>query len=209
MANMTLRRRTAMRGAGSSVDWESIARGMIDFTTEFTIPLIDGLDFNDKSSVFTSRNNLKACAIPPTMTIIGISCFQNCQGLTEMVIPEGITRIKSTAFGYCSNLTAVTLPSTLTTIDVRAFISCQKLDHIIIPSNVTSMGDACLSYTYRMRYVIMEGSTPPTLGTGVFARADILEAIYVPDASVATYKATNNWSTYASIIKGISERPTT
>lgn len=198
-----------MRGAGSAIDWESIARGMLDFTTEFTIPLIDGVDFNDKANVFVARSNLKACAIPPTMTIIGISCFQDCKGLTEMVIPEGIMRIKSIAFGYCSNLTAVTLPSTLTTIDARAFISCQHLDHIIIPSNVTSMGDSCLSYTYRMRYVIMEGTTPPTLGTGVFVRADILEAIYVPDASVSAYKAANNWSAYASKIKGISERPTT
>lgn len=200
-----LRRNMMAASRGAGVDWENIARGMLDLTTEFSVPLIDGLNFDNKASVFINRNNLKAITIPSTMTTIGNGCFQNCTGLTEIVIPEGITQLNSLAFGYCYGLVHVTLPSTLTTIGDRAFMSCQKLDNITIPSNVTSMGIQCLAYTYRMRYVIMEGSTPPTLGAHAFDNARILEAIYVPDASVEAYKAASGWSAIADRIKPLSE----
>ena len=61
----------------------------------------------------------------------------------------------------------------------------------------------------RLAEIILQPITPATLGTNVFQLDTALAAIYVPDASVATYKAASGWSAYASIIKSINDRPTT
>lgn len=60
---------------------------------------------------------------------------------------------------------------------------------------------------YKTPFIIMEATTPPTAGANLFQSCPALTSIYVPDASVEAYKAATNWSTYASKIKGISERP--
>ena len=51
----------------------------------------------------------------------------------------------------------------------------------------------------------VNANTPPTLGSG--AIPSTIDAIYVPDESVAAYQAATNWSSFASKIKGISEMP--
>lgn len=74
------------------------------------------------------------------MTSIGNYAFQGT-GLTEVTIPEGVTKIGKTAFYNCVSLQAVSLPSTLKTIGSGAFYGCD-LTEISIPASVTSIGDS-------------------------------------------------------------------
>ena len=64
-----------------------------------------------------------------------------CSGelVTDVVIPEGITRIGDYAFSNCSTLTNITLPESLTEIGIGAFENCDSLADIVIPSGVTSI----------------------------------------------------------------------
>jgi len=167
--------------SGSAIDWESIARGMLDCTTEFSVP--SDIPVNPVGYLFTGHPNLKA-VILANATNIGVQAFDGCSGLTAIEIPSGYTQISSYGFRGCTGLTTITIPSTISTVAYRCFQNCTNLVE-----------------------AIFERTTPPTLQEP-FYNCTALTAIYVPDASVEAYKAATSWASYASIIKPISQRPT-
>ena len=97
------------------------------------------------------------------------------------------------------------LPETVTSIDRQAFYNCYGFTTFTIPSAVTSIGNSAFQGCNHLTYVVCKPTTPPTLGTNVFNGTPNDCPIYVPAASVDTYKAANNWSTYASRIYAIAQ----
>lgn len=133
--------------------------------------------------------------------------------IEHIIIPEGVTRLKNYAlYGFtdaATKMTKVTLPSTLNTIGQNVFNSCVYLADITIPASVTSIGGNAFIWCSGLQYVVLEPTTPPTLGNNTVFNNTNNCPIYVPDASVATYKAANRWSDLASRIFPISDMPTT
>ncbi len=58
---------------------------------------------------------------------IGDEAFVGCDGVTKIVIPEGITSIGHKAFAKCLNLLEIDVPESLLTCDPNAFSDCGKL----------------------------------------------------------------------------------
>lgn len=50
-------------------------------------------------------------------------CFDNCDQLEEVILPEGLTTIEGSAFWGCTSLKEISLPESLQTIGVSAFAS--------------------------------------------------------------------------------------
>lgn len=208
--NELIQRRAAMMQSRSGgTDWESVARGMIDQTTEFDVP--DGIlqaSQTNRYYVFYARVGLKSCTIPAGATQLGSSFFFGCTSLKSITIPDTIVQIQASAFQGCSSLVDVTLGSGLTTLARSVFQGCTAIESITIPASVTDVGVNFMRQCTSLAEVIMMPTTPPTLGENGFLQSPNLQAIYVPDASVSAYQAASGWSTHASIIKGISQRPT-
>ena len=228
-----IRRRNMLGASGSAIDWESIARGMIDCTTEFNVPaeafgvlagipsscdlfhsrmvvnIVVPATLTQLRSCFKYASKLKtvtylgnsysvgqylfqACTsiekftdvMPPNLTAVPVGCFQYCTGLRTIDIPEGYTTIGGSAFIYTYYINQIDLPSTLTKIEASGF------------NSATNKSSGC--------EVICRATTPPTVGTSGFANNNFT-AIYVPDASVSTYQSASGWSSFASLIKPISE----
>ena len=89
-----------------------------------------------------------------------------------------------------------------TSIGNSAFISCYSLASVTIPSGVTSIVNSAFYNCYGMAEYHIKPTTPPTLGTTVFNNIQSDCVIYVPSASLTTYKEADNWSTYASYMQG-------
>ncbi len=79
---------------------------------------------------FTDCALLTDINLPASLKIVGESSFEGCDGVTELVIPEGVISIGKYAFG-CGSLTTVNLPSTITSVDDCAFY-CWNISKIYI-----------------------------------------------------------------------------
>lgn len=163
---------------GSSVDWESILKALID-------------------------GSLIELDIPSGITELRSNIFRDARNLQRVTIPEGVTKFNGSAFYGASNLESATLPSTLTWLSNYAFLNCGKLKNITIPSAVTNLGQQSFQNCNSLEYMILEGTTPPTIYTNTFTSNNCL--FYVPDSAVNTYKAANVWNNLANRIKPISE----
>ena len=147
--------------------------------------------------------SLTSVTIPDSVTSIGDYAFYRCTGLTSVSIPNSLTSIDSQVFFQCSSLTSITIPDSVTSIGGYAFYQCSSLTSITIPDSVTSIDDWAFGYCTSLRSVTVNATTPPTLGGNVFNNTSSNLVIYVPSASVDTYKTASGWRNYASRIQAI------
>ncbi len=70
----------------------------------------------------------------------GGSLYLNGYELTELIIPDSVTKINDYAFCSCSSLTSVTIPNSVTSIGESAFRDCSGLTSIVIPNSVEDIG---------------------------------------------------------------------
>jgi hypothetical protein len=174
------------------------------------------IEFNDDVTsigdwAFENCTILTSVTIPNSVTTIGNSAFCGCKNLASLNsnvdgvfnIPSGVTSIYGNAFNGCSGLTSVTIPNSVTKIYLRTFQQCSSLISIEIPSSVTSIAEYAFYKCSALTSVTVERTTPPTLDSSAFMSNASGRKIYVPAASVDTYKAASGWSIYASDIEAI------
>ncbi len=105
--------------------------------------------------------------------------FAKCYSIQTLTLGEGFTDLFASAFSDCAGLKTVYLPKTMSAINHHAFEGCVNLTDV---------------------YVLADN--PPD-GLLDFDGCPIAN-IYVPAASVETYKNYNRWSTYEDKIRAIS-----
>ena len=161
---------------------------------------------NDVTSIegsgFNGCHGLTSITIPNSVTSIGEGTFGDCDNLISITIPGSVTSIGNQAFSSCNRLTSVTFGEGVISIGTRAFSACSIIS-VEIPSTVTNIGSQAFSGCMSLLSVTVKPTTPPTLGTGAFSDNNEERKIYVPSASVNTYKEAAVWSTYADAIESI------
>lgn len=171
-----------------------------------------------------STSSLVKVTVPNSVTSIGERAFYNSRGLKEINIPSGVTRIENYTFYGCRQLSAITIPNTVTRIGNNVFSNCTALSSVTIPDSVTMIGNSVFTYcnnlsevtigsgitsigqdafsSDRITSLTINATTPPAIDTGTFG-SSYTYPIYVPSASVETYKTAYNWTRYASRIQAI------
>jgi len=81
----------------------------------------------------------------PDYTLDTLPWKEYRDGITKVVIGEGITTVGALAFYGCNNLATVELPSTVTHIERYAFYSCKSLSEFTVPEEVEYIG----TYAFR------------------------------------------------------------
>ena len=137
------------------------------------------------------------------VTSIGDYSFSYCAALTNVDIHDGVTSIGGLAFYNCTALTDINIPNGVTSISQAAFQNCTSLTSVTIGNSVTSIGQYTFTGCTGLTSIICEPTTPPTLSNANTFNNTNNCPIYVPAASVDTYKTANIWSTYASRIQAI------
>jgi len=107
--------------------------------------------------------------------------YLNGELVTELVIPEGVTRIGNYAFRYCSSLTSVTIPDSVTSIGSYAFSVCSGLTSVTIGNGVTSIGGAAFYNCSGLTSVTI-GNGVTSIGSYAFEDCSGLTSVSIPDS---------------------------
>ncbi len=74
------------------------------------------------------------------ITTIGKECFLDCDLLTQVILPDSVTRIEAGAFSTCEDLEYVYIPDGVTYIGRNAFFTCDELAYVRVPDSVKEIG---------------------------------------------------------------------
>ena len=97
-----------------------------------------GISYN----LYLNGEKLTNMVIPEGVTKINACAFSGCVSLTQVTIPEGVTQIEPNTFAQCTSLTGISLPESLTSIGDCAFENCSSLASVSLPDAVTLIGDS-------------------------------------------------------------------
>lgn len=103
---------------------------------------VDGVLYNKDKTVLFHYPAMKKGAVKfeSTMTEIGESAFYQCNGITAVIVPDGITSIKESTFSSNHSLVSVELPDSLENIEPGAFGGCISLKQINLPEGLKTIG---------------------------------------------------------------------
>lgn len=183
-----------------------------------------------KSYALYYHDSMERLSLPPGVLSLGLSCMPYCRSLQGLVIPGGVTTLGASVLSFCYKISAVVFPYSLSSTGGTLMSAAYNLAHAIVPPSLleieASMFTSCYgmrahvlhagvievnSLVFRDNYSVKEfvflSTTPPISGTQTFLGINKICKIYVPDASVATYKAATNWATYSDYIYPLSDRP--
>jgi len=104
--------------------------------------------------------------IPEGVTSIGSCAFERFIQLTSITIPEGVMSIGKSAFLGCTGLTSITIPKGVTSIGAYAFRCCTGLLNITIPNSVTNIGISALYGCRGLNSIIVEKDNPKYYSIG-------------------------------------------
>lgn len=99
-----------------------------------------------------TRQTVTKCVIQPGVTSIADKAFDTCANLSQVIIPDSVTKIGASAFNGCRNkLKTVTIPSSVREIGKEAFYGCNQLATVKFehtdPATIPSLGSGCFGWT--------------------------------------------------------------
>ena len=177
----------------------SIAAGAFTGCKFTSATLGNGLE-TISSGLFSGMTSLEIVNFGTAHKIIGSKAFYNCSSLRITEMPASVTTIEPDAFYGCKAISYLTLPEGLVFIGSSAFASCTGLVNVTLPSTVTTIGASAFADCTKLAVVYCNPTTPPTIGTNVFANNAAARVIYVPQNCQTDYLSATNWINYKTYI---------
>ena len=177
---MELRRRNMLGAKSGGVDWETLCKGLLSGDIS-TINVPEGVtNLRNYALAYTQATTI---TLPSTLTTLEGGGGQLCYNtnLVNLDLGAGLTSISQSMLRGCTSLKDVILPAQMTYINYVAFYGLRSW-------TLTMLREASVV----TKHNVLWDEAP--------------QAIYVPDAVVSTYQSSTAWSSFASLIKPISER---
>lgn len=176
---------------------------------DYCVLTFDGPVLRTGYQSFLDKVQLMEIYLPDTVTVISESSFLN-SGLQYISMP-GVTEIElyglSDCFALSNSVTDKLNDIEIETLGNAAFANDTGFFTVRIPSTVTTIGQGCFRECYRLKYIYLYSTTPPTLtkenpgdAYEQFIDNALDRKIVVPAGSVNAYQTAPGWSVYASDI---------
>ena len=132
---------------------------------------LNGVQYNDPNTasiVQIIERTITEINIPEGVSKIGQSTFSNCDQLERVVLPEGVQKIDSGAFTSCTNLSEIDLPNSLKSCQGYVFSYCSNLKRLVLPPLVTTIAQGFVLSCKKLSEMVAQG--PITyIGHGAFS----------------------------------------
>lgn len=132
---------------------------------------------NISNNLYLNGEKITELIIPDGVTKIGQYAFYRCGSLTSVTIPNSVTEIGEGAFSVCYGLTSVVIPNSITVINNSVFSSCTGLTSVEIPNSVTEIGDDAFYVCYGLTSITIPNSVTK-IGRYAFYDCRGLTSIY-------------------------------
>lgn len=145
-------------------------------------------------NTFKGCTALKTVVLPYHITNIGVSAFENCASLSEVVFSrnpsgaltrDGLVRhnptyevIGDSAFRNCTSLKIIELPVTITTLGASSFRGCTGIESIGMPKSMKTINEKAFKDCTALTSVTLN-SELETIASDTFDGCENLETIYV------------------------------
>lgn len=180
------------------------------------IVLNDGLE-SIGMGAFEQCTNLEYVYIPESVTMIGGYAFMKStshldqwHGDSHFIDADRHALYSNSAYGSVlgdlyqidaiagCNLTEYEIPHQAIYLQNYALSGCRKLKKLIIHENLKSVGYDAFSPLTQLETIICHATTPPECSP--HEKSNSLKQIFVPKASVDTYKNAEGWKNFADKI---------
>ncbi len=104
--------------------------------------------------------------VPEGVTRIG-TAFSGRKDITSIILPDGLLYISQNAFKGCSGLTEIIIPDTVLEIEYRAFDGCVNIKELVIPDSVVKVHSGAFAGLCKL-----EKMTVPFIGESRDAQGD-------------------------------------
>ena len=198
-------------------------------TSAITSAVIGNCAYAIGDYTFSGCTSLTDIVLPSSVTTLGTYAFADCSSLTSIdltyatslnkaslygcssltsVTISTLVYVPESAFGGCSSLTSITIPN-VASIGRAAYYGCSSLSSITIPASVTSIGNYAFYQCSGLQSITINNATPPTVNFAPLESKTMYVfdgsscPIYVPAASVDTYKTASYWKKYKTRYQAI------
>ena len=97
-------------------------------------------------------SSIRSVVVEPGVTNVGYWAFANCENLTSVSLPDGITVVEEDAF-YNTGLTSIVLPNTVQRVEKAAFSDCKSLQSCDLGRGVKYIGEATFYNCYVLEHL--------------------------------------------------------
>ena len=130
-----------------------------DNGTEYSWFYVDNGVLHFEESRYTGDSDLTVPGelFGQTVTALSDGCFENCTGLTSVILPPSLQAIGEDAFRGCTSLRGIEIPESVVLIGEGAFSGCTALEAVCIYGGVRSIGTGAFKDCAKLFYVYYSG----------------------------------------------------
>ena len=167
----------------SMQEWNAVGQGFVEWDLYETKPVT--ISGNQGAQIVRYNGSEPHVIIPifingMRVLSIGECAFQNAR-IESVIIPNGVLRIGAHCFDNCQELSTVELPETVCEIGYEAFRNNKKLVFVTLPSQLTVLGGYCFYRCHQLGSVYFKSEKPIVLGFACFSECIKLEQVVLPE----------------------------
>lgn len=162
-------------------DYSSLEGGWDDYDDYYTYTSYYFMTcpFYYGGNLYLNNNLITDLVIPEGTTKINDAAFYGYSKLNSITVPDSLEKIGNHAFYNCKNLKEINFGNKIQEIGLCSFASCTSLEKVTIPGSITQVTDSSFNNCTSLTDVVLNQGTEG-IGEQAFYNCKALTNVYLP-----------------------------